>query len=271
MHSVLDLSPQQLRGVRQFRLEDLALPGGRVTIFEPPAIDHDYAIGADMALGMENRDYDAAVVLDASVSPTRQVATAHGHWGERFDRVLFPLAVHYNEAFIMAERQCGLPILRSLVDDYEYGYLWYERNYAQRNKRQRDTLGWPKHHKRAFDPLLRAWRLAVREREVLLRDIELIDQMGRLQFTGPDSKEPEELVDQDMDLKLQGGGSPDLVYAGMYAWTACSEMGKFERPRPRYDADTLGAVLGHEELEGESPAQLHEPPPARKARRGRRR
>lgn len=268
--NILEMRPEELRVVRRFRFDALELPGGRITIFEPPHPDHDYATGADFALGLTNRDYDAAVVLDASTDPIRQVATVHGHWGERFDRVLFSVLRHYNDSFLMGERQYGLAILRALLEQYDHAWLWYERDYAKRAKRQRDALGWPKHGKRARDPLLRGLRNAVSDRSVWLRDEALIMQLGALQFCGPDSKEPEELLDDDLDIKLQGGGSPDLVMAAMYAWTAVTEMMKYDKPTPKYPAGTLGDVLGHEELEGEDEAPLYTPQP-QMTRRSRRR
>lgn len=267
MSSVLKLRPDQLVGGS---IDFVELPElkGRITMYAQPNPSHDYVIGADFALGTETSDFDAAIVLDASTPKPTQVATIHGRWGERFDRLLYAAARTYNNAFILGERQFGLAILRSLQDDYGC-WLWYERDVVTRGARVTDKLGWPKSGKRARDPLLRALRLAVADSDILLRDPLLIQQMQKMYFGHKKNIEEYEVTDDDLDIKLSGGGSPDLVMACMYALRAHRDLALFEPPKRGYDRYTLGDILGHEELEDEDPVFFREPtsPPSRRSRR----
>ncbi len=249
--SILEMYPPDLVAVERFTLEDLTDVTGRVSVYEPVIPSHVYVIGADFAYGIPGKDWDAAVILDADVDPPRQVGTLYGHWGERFDRVLYAAIRFWNGAFLLGERQVGLPIIRAIVEQYGHGWVWMEKDLKKPGTKPTGMYGYPKTVKRARDPLLRAARIAVRDRQIVLRDSALLDQLGKLQFTGPTSKDPEALEDSDLDIKLMGGGSPDLIMALCYALHALGEAPKFDRPEPRYDAGTLGDVLGHEDLEDE--------------------
>ena len=199
------------------------------------------------------------------------MAELHGHWGERFDRPLFALMRFYGNAFLLGERQYGLPILRALNDEYGYNWLWHERDFKTKGKRLKDALGWPKTGKRARDPLLRGFRLGIRNKDIWIRSEAMLGQLGSLQFASATKKEPEELVDDDLDIKIQGGGSPDLIMSGMYAYHALSEMPKFEKPDMEYEPGTLGEILGHAALEAEPDHKLYYVPSPTKKRRARRR
>lgn len=249
--SILDMEPSALVKVERFILEPLEDRTGRVSVFEHPIPGHVYVVGADFAYGIPGKDYDAAVILDSDTDPPRQVGTLYGHWGERFDRVLYAALRFWNDAFLLGERQVGLPIIRTLVEQYGHGWVWMERDLKRPGRKPTGMYGYPATVKRARDPLLRAARIAVRDKRIVLRDATLIDQLGKLQFVGPDSKEPEEIEDADLDIRLVGGGSPDLVKALCYALHALDECPKYDRPRAKYDRGTLGAVLEHEALENE--------------------
>lgn len=245
------MSPAELVQVDGFELESLTDRTGRCSIYEPLDPKHVYVVGADFAYGIEGKDYDAAIVLDSDTEPVRQVGTLFGHWGERFDRVLYAALRFWNDAFLLGERQVGLPIIRTLVEQYGHGWVWMEKDLKKPGARATGRYGYPALVKRARDPLLRRARIMVRDKAVVLRDPDLIDQLGKLQFVGPASKEPEETEDRDLDIRLAGGGSPDLIKALSYALHALDEAPKFERPRKKYVHGTLGDILGHETLEAE--------------------
>lgn len=140
--TVLDLPPHQLKG-KKFTLADIPVPDGRVTIYEQPIHGGTYVIGGDCAKGMEKGDYDAGAIYikpgerDTIGTKPRQIAEMHGHWGERFDRLLYAMALIYNGAFILLERQEGLSIMRRLWDEYGYTYIYYERDPKQPNRKVR--------------------------------------------------------------------------------------------------------------------------------------
>jgi hypothetical protein len=216
-----------------------------------PHPDHEYAIGFDAAFGIPGRDCDAAVVFDKMSHPTRQVAEVQGWIGERWDRVMYALCCYYNEAFIVGERQGGgISTLNRLWREYRYRWIYY-------NRKQQAVIGKPGaqiqlgHHRVQDDVTLRDFRAAVMQQAVELRSPALIEQMSRTEFREPRSQQSdfERREDTALKVKLAGGGSPDLVMAAVYGWLGVQTMMTFAKPKPAYDPDTLGAILGHDEFE----------------------
>lgn len=226
------------------------IPGGRFEVFEPPKPGHRYGAGADFALGLEGRDYDTLCILDLDTDPIEQVAEAEGHWGQDFDRILFPALTWYHHAFLVGEAQGGgLAVLQRLWRDYGYAWLYFNRGEGYRSRPVSQKLGY---WRTAADPFLPNFRKAIIEKSILLRSRPLLRQMGRLQYRPRTSAVvPEEALDKHLDIKLAGGGSPDLVMAAVLAWAAVTERGKFDLPKPRFAPGSLGAILGHEEIEAE--------------------
>lgn len=251
--NILDMTPQQLAG-QQFTLEDLPTRDGRVEVWETPRPHLTYCLGADFAYGIEGRDYDAALIMVKGDGKPRQVAELHGHWGERFDRVLYAAASYFGDAFIVGERQVGLPTLRRLWSEFGYRALYFERSEKNPTRPPADNLGHPKIYD---DFTMRNLRRAVMDGEFEIRSTTLWDQMQKLQFyaKGEEAGVTDRARDEALRVKLPGGGSPDLVMALAYAWLSCREVVHYAPPKPKYEKGTLGDVLGHELLEGQSNGQ----------------
>lgn len=245
MAALLDLRPDQIIQAVGFELvEGDVTPGIRFSVYELPRPDRTYVLGSDFALGMVGRDLDTGCVLDATERPYRQVAEYAGTLGELSDRMMYAVAMFYGGAFIVGERQFGLPSLRRLLRDYHYGWLYYERDEAKRNRPVSDKLGYFKKGNWTTDPLLRNFRLGVRSGDIEIRSQEMYDQMRRLQFKAKTSIDPEDALDQDMVVKLSGGGSPDLVMAAAYGYLGCTEVVHFPKPKQAYAPGTFGDILG---------------------------
>lgn len=242
---LLDLRPDELLQAVGFRLGPDAIPGVRVSIFEEPKPGKQYCIGGDFALGIQGRDKDAFCVLDNTQARKVQVAEVEATLGEVADKMLFGLAMFYNGAFILGERQFGLPSLRRLLKDFGYGWLFYERDETKRTRPVSDKLGYWKAGNWTSDPALRALRVAIRQGDIEIRSRPLLDQLAKLQFKARTSIDPEHAHDADMQVKLSGGGSPDLVMALAYAYHACHEVDFFPQVAPRYAHGTAGDILDH--------------------------
>jgi hypothetical protein len=245
--NILDLQPADLVG-REFTLDDLPTDKGRIEIWEEFKPGKTYVVGADFALGMEGRDYDAAVVMVKGDGKPRQVAELHGHWGETFDRLLYAVLTYYGGAFFLGERQVGLPVMRRLWTDYEYRYLYFERDESKANRPYMDKLG----HPRVYDDFtLRNLRRDLITGSYEIRSRTLWDQMRNLQFyaKGEEPGVSDRQRDEALRVRLPGGGSPDLVMALAYAWLAVREVVHYEKPKPKWEKGTLGDLLGHETLE----------------------
>ncbi|MCC6295413.1 MAG: hypothetical protein IT469_01760 [Pseudomonadales bacterium] len=260
--SLTRLQPAELKR-RRFMFTRLPMHGGRLEIWEAPSPSLTYILGGDCALGMEGRDYDAAIVLAIGPGTTtpRQVAEVHGRWGETFDRVLYALCCYYgghNGVFVCLERQVGLPIMRRLYNDYAYTWLYHERDETKAGRHILDKLG----HPRVYDDFtLRNLRLAVLNRQLELRSHELIRQMRILQWfaRGEEPGKTDRARDEQLKIRLPGGGSPDLVMAAAYAWHARMEVTHFERPKTEpYAPGTLGDIFGfNKEAAAKAPAAGH--------------
>lgn len=263
---VLSFTPQQLAAIVAFDFDPgLAAPSdpevGRLEMWEPPVPGDLYVVGSDFAKGLVGRDFDAAIVLNASCNPVRQVFEAHGHWGpELYDKVLYCILRFY-DAFLCGERQEGLTVMRRLLSDFGYAWMYYDRREESRSRRLTDKLGY---WKPTGDVTLPNLRRAVRSDEIIIRSRLTRDQMDRLQYKPKTTVEPSEAQDKHMEIALAGGGSPDLVIAAALAWHATGEVAHFDKPAaPKIIPGSNADILGHDEL-------FFDPDPHQLPRSGRR-
>lgn len=247
---MLHLRPDQLAQAAGFDfIAGETLPGVRLTIYEHPIPGNTYVLGADFALGIVGRDKDTAEVLDNTGKRKVQVAELEGTLGERADKLIYALAVYFNGAFVVGERQFGLPSLRRLLREFGYGWLYYERDEKKRARPVTDKLGYFKTGNWSTDPMLRSLRSGIREDRIEIRSKALLAQLSRLQYAPKTSIQPEDALDADMAVKLAGGGSPDLVMALGYAWLGCNEVVHFPDPKPRFRPGSMGDILGHADMD----------------------
>jgi hypothetical protein len=258
--SILHMEPSELED-QVFVLDHLLEAGehvaGRIQMWEMPEAHREYVLGTDCAYGIPGRDYDAGIVLDhtsfVESGVCRQVGEIHGHWGPVFDRVLYATLRFFNDAFFVCERQVGLFHLSRLWNEYHYRWIYYQRDPRKPARPTLQVLGENKlgHHAAAGDDILRNLRLGVRQKQLELRSSALIEQMGKLQFRGPDREvtKGEREPDTMLRPKLIGGGSPDLVMGCAYAWHGIREVQHYDKPDPGYPEESLGEILGHDVLD----------------------
>jgi hypothetical protein len=247
IRSILDMPREQLAKCKYFDLENLSIAGGRISIYELPDPSHTYCIGADGAHGLNHGDFDAGVVLDATVKPVRQVAEAHGRWGEdQFDRVLYALLRYFCNAFLVGERQVLLTVMRSLIKNYGYHWMYYEKDEVKKGAPQKDVLG---HFKSGGDTTIHNYRKAIRDRQVILRSLTHISEIRKFQFRPKAGEMGDDDGVHDGDLIMAApkgkGNYDDLVNAGAYAWKGVLQMPAFLDERPKYVPGSAGDVLEH--------------------------
>lgn len=194
---------------------------GRFMVWEKPRAGHDYTLGFDAAYGLESGDWDCLQVIDATVSPPRQVAAAWGHWGSRFSRIVYPVACWYNRALIMGERQVGLFTLQDLAGPLEYDELYRQRVMDQRSKRITEKLGW---HRVGNDITLQNLRNTLDEGGLVLRCPETLAEMMRLVFERVETGVGFRRDAKVKGVMLRGGKSPDKTIALCYALQARDEV-----------------------------------------------
>ncbi len=238
------------------------IPRGRVTIFTPPKIDKErqtiasaYVIGADFAYGLSDGDFDYAVVVDRNTS--RQVAEAQGRWGDlRFAEILCALYWYYGEAFILGERQVGLPVMRRLYDEMGVHFQFFDRDDATPGRRHSDKLG---HHRRTGDLVIPRLRRAIAphneqgERQpptVTFVSPELLRQLRAYQWRAKrDGLQIKDVHDTDLECGAPSGDHDDGVMAAAYSVMALNEVARFPEPeKPKYTAQAAGFLLDHESV-----------------------
>ena len=114
---------------------------GELLLYEPPNPQGVYAIGADVAEGLEHGDYSCAHVVDPQTMSV--CAVWHGHVDpDQFSTVLARLGYFYNQALIGVEINnhglttgVGLQRLR-------YPRLYYRTTVDQATNRPSRKLGW---------------------------------------------------------------------------------------------------------------------------------
>lgn len=264
MRSVLDIEPSRLKGSR-FGFDTLTEVGGRVEWWggepDPSAM---YVAGADFAYGIQGRDYDTLAIYRIGEEPVTQVLECQGHWGPRFDRLLYAALMLYNEAFLVGERQVGLFALSNLVHEFGYRNLYGDRDETTPGRKSLKRLGY---HKGAGDIVVPKFRKAVFEGSVMVRSLATRQQMSMLQFRPRSSIDLESALDEDMKIKLAEGGSPDLVMASAYAFHAVGEVRWIDKPTPIFRENTYGAILGTPETLEEEERQEREERGFRRPRR----
>jgi hypothetical protein len=93
----------------------------------------------------------------------------------------------------------------------------------------------------------------VLDRQVIIRSKITIEQMRRTVWYSPREKTAgaDRSRDEALQIKLNGGGSPDLVIAAMYAYYAGAfEAVHFPKPPKPFAEGTYGALLGWNERLG---------------------
>lgn len=236
-------------------LEGTPFEGGEIRLWEEPVPGEDYSIGADFGAGLQNSDFDAAVVIRQKTR--RQVGTAVGRWGDvGFAWVLYSLGWYFNEALIVGERQFGLPVLRRLYDEWGYTRLYHDKDEEHQAPRMSDLLGHHSFHGDCIIPRLQ-WAIAPKEKEtgtrlppqVWFRDPELIDQLYRYQWQ-PKSKTVELVDSRNRDLVRSAppGYHDDLVMAAAFAVHGWLELPKFKKVKAIFPRGSLGELLQHADV-----------------------
>lgn len=114
---------------------------GELLLYQPPDPTSVYAIGADVAEGLEHGDYSCAHVVDVLANSV--CAVWHGHVDpDQFSLVLYRLGYFYNAALIGVEiNNHGLTTGVGL-QKLRYPKLYYRRQVDQRTNKPSQKLGW---------------------------------------------------------------------------------------------------------------------------------
>lgn len=154
-----EILTRQVRRLREEEAQRLAegLPPWReaedgLILYEIPVAGHRYIIGADVAEGLPQGDYDDASVIDRETG--REVAALHGHWPmEVYAGKLDKLGRYFNDALLAIERNNhGHTVLLALTSGLAherwagkrepYRNLYHAKNDLTPGRREDARPGW---------------------------------------------------------------------------------------------------------------------------------
>lgn len=153
-----------------------------MNIWEYPINEHKYIISADVARG-DAEDYSAFHVIDVSTKPCRVAAEYKGRIEpDKFAEFLIEVAKHYNNAFIVHEKNAAGLVTSFKLRDSKYPYLYYSHlfdNNLFREVQEHETI--EKHPGFTTSPktrpeIMAKLEAALRNKDILVRSSRLIEE-----------------------------------------------------------------------------------------------
>ena len=185
---------------------------GYLLVWELPDEDEDYAMGGDVAEGLEHGDRSSFDIV--AKSDGRQVAHWFGHLDtKRFARLMAHIGTWYNLAYIGPERNNhGHAVLQELVDIYPVSRIYHEEHIDREDTdEETNKVGW--HTSAQSKPLLTGsfedllandvdglrWRGTVAELNIFV-----YDKKGRMgaQAGGFDDQVMSYMIAQEMRARM---------------------------------------------------------------------
>lgn len=202
-------------------------------VWELPDRDEEYAIGGDVAEGLEHGDRSSLDVV--AKSDGRQVAHWFGHLSPKlFAHIIKHVGLMYNKAFVGVERNNhGHAVLQELVEIYPTSRIYNEEHIDREETREETAkVGW--HTSAASKPIL------VATFEELLRE-----QKDGIQWKGTISEMHIFVFDKQGRMGAQSGGFDDQVMSYLIAQEMRVRMPrKLTRNRVIEDSENTHWVTG---------------------------
>lgn len=187
---------------------------GYLLVWELPDEDEDYAIGADVAEGLEHGDRSSFDIV--AKSDGRQVAHWFGHLDtKRFARLLAHIGRWYNTAYLGPERNNhGHAVLQELVDIYPTSRIYTEQH-LDREDTDEET------HKVG-------WYTSAQSKPILVSGLEdlLANDVDGIRWRGTVSELNIFVFDKKGRMGAQSGGFDDQVMSYMIAQEMRARMPK---------------------------------------------
>ena len=187
---------------------------GYLLVWELPDEDEDYAIGADIAEGLEHGDRSSFDIV--AKSDGRQVAHWFGHLDtKRFARLLAHIGEWYNWAYIGPERNNhGHAVLQELVDIYPVSRIYTEEHMDREDTDQEtQKVG---------------WHTSAQSKPILVSGLEdlLANDADGIRWRGTVSELNIFVFDKKGRMGAQSGGFDDQVMSYMIAQEMRARMPK---------------------------------------------
>jgi len=149
-------------------------PKGPFKFYQRPKYQKTYAIGADVAEGLETGDYSAAFVIDKQWN---QVVSYHNHIApDLFGLDLCRLGKRYNRALLAPEMNNHGHATLAKIKDLGYGNLYTRKVVSERAEKFTKKLGWIT-SKASKMRMLDDFSALYRDRALTINDPELLKEM----------------------------------------------------------------------------------------------
>ena len=160
-------------------------PYGSLWLYSEPQPTHNYAIGSDVAEGVEG-DASASVVLDIETNDTVACFISNKIDPDQFAVFNKDLGLYYNTAFLGVERNAvGFSVVSDLVKSYPNNQLYFSIRLDEKKKIKTKKFGWIS-DQRTRHLMLSYLKQEIRECSTKLYDKRLIQQC--LTFRNIDGK-----------------------------------------------------------------------------------
>lgn len=232
-----NMSLSIIRGKPLFE-ESRAQLGPPLKVFEWPVEGDHYYLGVDAAKGVEDGDFAAIVGWNAETGA--QAFTYAAQVGpEILSAIVNHLGRWYNNGMVNIEITggWGYMVLKDLRDRWHYPtqYMWMSRD-DRPDKKGRQAYGWET-TERSRQRLLTLFRTALRREEIIIKDIEIMQQMSKAKM---------EMGWRWTVLR----GHDDILMAGMIGWVA-----KEDHHYPHGDKKRMAQTLNSPEDQAAQKAQ----------------
>lgn len=159
------------KGQREFRVD----ARGELSIWAEPELGHRYAIGADVAEGLEHGDFSSAHVID--VRSGQVVAHWHGHVEpDLFGQELDQLGRWYNRALVGVEVNASGGTVCNTLQRLSYPRIYYRRTLLDREHRVTSQVGW-RTTKSSKPLMIDDLAMVLRQQDLDLRDEYTISEL----------------------------------------------------------------------------------------------
>lgn len=231
---------------------------------EPPKNIPKLVMGQRRAVGMG---------LDVGEGVGKSDSTILGFWGDTREQVLefasntmrptdlgrmaADLGRYYNDAVICPVRKMhGITVLRAILDEAGYGYLWRSEKHDRTSREKAETYGWPGGE--ASSPyLFGRWVDAIQHNRVTLRSLETLEQHRQYIYDEMGRITHQQRADLPAMVREKHG---DLVIGCCLAWLACCDVPRLraETPFNIYNPYTAQGQFNLAELEKSDDAKWDE-------------
>jgi len=160
------------------KLRSVPADNGRYEIHEPPQKRHAYLIAADPSEG--KADHCGAIVYGIIGDERVEVATYSRQVDEyTFANDLATLGEYYNWAYIAPERSrgAGRALVRALVNEVSYPYLWTGMDHSRYSKPLTDQIGVPVHSEATKSAVISELAAEIIAGHVRFRSLRTITQL----------------------------------------------------------------------------------------------